>query len=222
MRLPQGLRPQGLRPLRRRLKTTGGKGLGMDAQIQIASGTGEELAALGEWLGSENELRGRVRTVRGTIGETELGAVTELTERTQDEPVSGRMTVVISPGTFPVLLQTLRGWVASGPNRRVVIEALRSEIRERLEWQGGSPLLIAVDGLDVRLVSARAPTGGVSVTVPTSPLPIWAGPQAVALAAWLTAVLTLIAVILAAATLAHDQGPAPSPVQIVIVTPHGP
>jgi membrane-associated two-gene conflict system component 1 (EACC1) len=52
-------------------------GLGMDARIRITGRTGEELATLGEWLGSEDELRGRVRTVRGPIHETELGPVAQ-------------------------------------------------------------------------------------------------------------------------------------------------
>lgn len=51
---------------------------GMDAQIRIIDGTDGDLAALGEWLQSEDELRGRIRAVYGTIGETELGPVVEL------------------------------------------------------------------------------------------------------------------------------------------------
>ncbi len=50
----------------------------MDAQIRVVGGNGEELAALGEWLQGEDELRGRIRTVHGAIGETELGPVVEL------------------------------------------------------------------------------------------------------------------------------------------------
>ena len=53
-------------------------GRGMDAQIRIVSGTDGDLAALGEWLQGEDELRGRIRTVHGAIGETELGPVVEL------------------------------------------------------------------------------------------------------------------------------------------------
>ena len=58
----------------------------MDAKIRITGGTGGELAALGEWLRDENELRGRVRTVHSPIGDTELGSVTEL------------LTVALGPG----------------------------------------------------------------------------------------------------------------------------
>jgi hypothetical protein len=50
----------------------------MDAQIRISGGAGGELADLDEWLGDEDELRGRVRHVRGLAGDTELGAVVEL------------------------------------------------------------------------------------------------------------------------------------------------
>jgi len=53
-------------------------GGGMDAEIEITGGTGGELADLSEWLGDEDELRGRVRAVRSPVGDTELGAVTEL------------------------------------------------------------------------------------------------------------------------------------------------
>jgi hypothetical protein len=38
-----------------------GSGRGMDAQIRIAGRTGGGPADLGEWLGDEDELRGRVR-----------------------------------------------------------------------------------------------------------------------------------------------------------------
>ena len=50
----------------------------MDAQIRIVGGADGDLAALGEWLQGEDELRGRIRTVHGVIGETELGSVAEL------------------------------------------------------------------------------------------------------------------------------------------------
>lgn len=50
----------------------------MDARIRITGGDGDDLAVLGEWLGGEDELRGRVRTIRRPIGETELGSATDL------------------------------------------------------------------------------------------------------------------------------------------------
>ena len=50
----------------------------MGAQIRIIGGTGEELPALSDWLGAENELRGRIRMLNSPINETELGAIPEL------------------------------------------------------------------------------------------------------------------------------------------------
>jgi len=47
----------------------------MDAQIRIIGGAEGELTALGEWLKGDEELRGRVRSVQGAVGETELGPV---------------------------------------------------------------------------------------------------------------------------------------------------
>jgi transposase len=67
-------------------------------------------------------------------------------------------------------------------------------------------------------------TGGVVVEMPTPSLPMWASPQSMALATWLTAFLTLITVILAFAAMEKDKAPAPTPtpVQIVIVIPGEP
>lgn len=50
----------------------------MDARISIEPGDTDDLVALSEWLNGEEELRGRVRTVFGTIGETDLGSAVEL------------------------------------------------------------------------------------------------------------------------------------------------
>jgi hypothetical protein len=72
----------------------------MDAQIRITGGIGEELAALGEWLGDEVELRGRVRTVHGSIGKTELGSITDL------------LTVALGTGgAGTVLASSLKTWL---------------------------------------------------------------------------------------------------------------
>jgi hypothetical protein len=72
----------------------------MDAQIRITGGVGGELAALGEWLGDEDELRGRVRAVRGPVGDTELGSVTEL------------LTVALGAGgAGTVLASSLKTWL---------------------------------------------------------------------------------------------------------------
>jgi hypothetical protein len=50
----------------------------VDARIRLEGGSVEELAALAEWLGDENGLRGRCNVVRDPIRETELGSVSEL------------------------------------------------------------------------------------------------------------------------------------------------
>ena len=74
----------------------------MDAQIRITGGTGEELAALGEWLGGEDELRGRVRTVHAPIGKTELGSITDL------------LTVALGTGgAGTVLASSLKTWLVT-------------------------------------------------------------------------------------------------------------
>jgi hypothetical protein len=74
----------------------------MDAQIRITGGTGGELAALGEWLGGENELRGRIRSIHGPVGDTELGVVPEL------------LTVALGAGgAGSVLVSSLKTWLVT-------------------------------------------------------------------------------------------------------------
>jgi Effector Associated Constant Component 1 len=73
---------------------------GMDAQIQIVGGADGDLAALSEWLQGEDELRGRIRTTPGVIGETDLGAVVEL------------LTVALGTGgAGTVLASSLKTWL---------------------------------------------------------------------------------------------------------------
>jgi Effector Associated Constant Component 1 len=50
----------------------------MDAHIRIVGATSEDWSALRHWLDDEPELRGKIRTIRSPIGETELGSVTEV------------------------------------------------------------------------------------------------------------------------------------------------
>jgi hypothetical protein len=72
----------------------------MDAQIWIVGGADGELAALGEWLQGEDELRGRIHTTHGAIGETELGSVVEL------------LTVALGAGgAGTVLASSLKTWL---------------------------------------------------------------------------------------------------------------
>lgn len=72
----------------------------MDAYIRVEGGSSDEVAALGEWLQDENELRGRIRAVRSAIGETELGPVIEL------------LTVALGAGgAGTVLASSLKTWL---------------------------------------------------------------------------------------------------------------
>lgn len=72
----------------------------MDAQISMTHGSADQMAALGQWLNQEDELRGRVHTARAPIGETELGSVTEL------------LTVALSSGGAGTVLATsLKTWL---------------------------------------------------------------------------------------------------------------
>lgn len=72
----------------------------MYAQIRITGGTGGELADLSEWLGDEEELRGRVRAIRGPVGDTELGPVTEV------------LTIALGAGgAGTVLASSLKTWL---------------------------------------------------------------------------------------------------------------
>jgi hypothetical protein len=72
----------------------------MDAQIRITGGTGGELADLGEWLGDEDKLRGRVRAVRGPVSDTELGPVVEV------------LTIALGAGgAGTVLASSLKTWL---------------------------------------------------------------------------------------------------------------
>jgi hypothetical protein len=72
----------------------------LDAHISIEAGDAEDLVALSEWLSGEDELRGRVRTVLGPIGETELGSVPDL------------VTVALSAGgAGSVLASALVTWL---------------------------------------------------------------------------------------------------------------
>jgi hypothetical protein len=72
----------------------------MDAQIWVTGGTGGELADLSEWLGDEDELRGRIRILHGPVSDTELGTVAEL------------LTITFGAGgTGAVLASSLKTWL---------------------------------------------------------------------------------------------------------------
>jgi Effector Associated Constant Component 1 len=104
----------------------------MDARIWITRGTGEDLHALGEWLGGEDELRGRVRTVRSPIGETELGSIAEL------------LTVALgSGGAGTVLASSLRTWlVTRRTTAKITVEAAGRSVTVDVQTVGEvGPLL---------------------------------------------------------------------------------
>jgi len=85
----------------------------MEARIRIADGTSEDLAALGEWLQDEDELRGRIRAVRGGIGETELGPITEVL-----------VVALGAGGAGTVLASSLRTWlVTRRTTAKITVEA---------------------------------------------------------------------------------------------------
>lgn len=85
----------------------------MDASIHIVGGDIEVVQSLANWLASERELRGAVRTVRGPTGETQLGAVTEM------------ITVALgSGGAGTVLASSLITWLKVRPtNARLRVKA---------------------------------------------------------------------------------------------------
>lgn len=71
-----------------------------DAQIRLVGEADGDLAALGEWLQGEDELRGRIHTSRADIGETDLGGVVEL------------LTVALGAGgAGTVLASSLKTWL---------------------------------------------------------------------------------------------------------------
>jgi hypothetical protein len=81
----------------------------MDAQIQVVGGADGDLAALGEWLQGEDELRGQVHAVHGATGETELGPVVEL------------LTVALGTGgAGTVLASSLKTWLMTRRTAAVI------------------------------------------------------------------------------------------------------
>ena len=104
----------------------------MDVQIRIVGGSGEELAALGEWLQGEDELRGRIRIVHGVIGETELGPVPEL------------LTVALGAGgAGTVLASSLKTWLLTRrTTAKIIVESATRAVTLDIETAGDvAPLL---------------------------------------------------------------------------------
>jgi len=71
-----------------------------DASIRVIDGDADVVGSLAQWLASERDLRGAVRTIAGPIAETQLGAVTEI------------ITVALgSGGAGSVLASSLITWL---------------------------------------------------------------------------------------------------------------
>lgn len=49
----------------------------VDASIRVLDGDADVVGSLAQWLASERDLRGAVRTIPSPIAETQLGAVTD-------------------------------------------------------------------------------------------------------------------------------------------------
>lgn len=76
----------------------------VDASIRVIDGDADVVGSLAEWLAAERELRGAVRTLSNPIGETQLGAVTEI------------ITVALgSGGAGSVLASSLITWLRTRP-----------------------------------------------------------------------------------------------------------
>ncbi|PKV76812.1 effector-associated constant component EACC1 [Nocardia fluminea] len=90
----------------------------MDARIEIPGGNGEDLRALREWLSGEDELRGRVRGVRQPIGDTELGAVTDV------------LTVALATGgAGSVLASSLVTWLKTRQtSAKITVKSARRSV----------------------------------------------------------------------------------------------
>lgn len=84
----------------------------MDVQVRVADGGSDALMALAAWLSGEDELRGRVRVVRGPVGGTELGSLPEL------------LTVALGAGgAGTALAASLRTWLLTRrTSARITVE----------------------------------------------------------------------------------------------------
>jgi hypothetical protein len=85
----------------------------MDVQIRVAEGPGDELAALGEWLGRDGELSGRVQLRGCPVGDTDRG------------PVPGLLIVTLAAGgTGKVLASSVLTWLRFGrTTTRITVES---------------------------------------------------------------------------------------------------
>jgi hypothetical protein len=104
----------------------------MDIKVRVTGGGDGELAALGAWLSDEDELRGRVKIVRGPIGDTELGSLPEL------------LTVALGAGGAGTALATsLRTWLSTRrTSAKITVQAGERSISLDIQTVGDvAPLL---------------------------------------------------------------------------------
>jgi hypothetical protein len=120
----------------------------MDVQIHVADGPGGELAALGEWLGRDGELRGRVRLCSGPVGDTDLGSIPDL------------LIVTLGAGdTGKVLASSLITWLQSRrTTARITVESGARHVTLDIHTAGEvGPLLEQI----LRVGNAGAPLADV-------------------------------------------------------------
>lgn len=104
----------------------------MVAEVRIVDGGDGELAALYEWLRGEDKLRGRIRAVRGPVGETELGPAVEL------------LTVALGAGgAGTVLASSLKTWLLTRRTAaKIVVESAGRSVTVDVQNAGDvAPLL---------------------------------------------------------------------------------
>lgn len=95
----------------------------MDASIKVEGGSPEDLADLTEWLGAENELRGRCRIARNAIGDTELGSIPDLL-----------IVALGSGGAGTVLASSLITWLQTRKTRaKITVETAERSISLDIE-----------------------------------------------------------------------------------------
>ncbi len=155
--------------------------------------------------------------------------------------VSNRPLTRLTVNLTPEASRMLSDLAEKLPRGKSKTEAIREAVSlfkflENPQWSRSQEdeLLLVIDGGLVRQIptgsgslTAEAPTdsgqpktGSTFVTVPIRSMPIWANPESMAVAAWLTAFLTLLTLILAVAAQVEDhQAPEPIRVKIQIVCP---
>jgi hypothetical protein len=104
----------------------------MDVRIRVAEGTGDDLAALGEWLGGESELRGRVRVSSGPVGDTDLGSIPDLL-----------IVTLGAGGTGKILASSLITWLqARRTTAKITVESAGRRVTLDIQTAGEiTPLL---------------------------------------------------------------------------------